>query len=94
MSWHLENCGTRGEVKAAIDEMVAAPHGMPKPVGDYLKDAVDAVDLTNETGIEDDRYFVHVKSTGHRPSNGGQEECLVRRIRRGPWKIPMPAKAA
>lgn len=83
MSWHLEVCGTKDDVNAAIDEQVANPHGMPPVVGSYLKDAVAAVNPGAKPG-----YTIHVKSTGHRPMEGAgsTEECFVRCVRSGPYK--------
>ena len=85
MSWHLEVCGTKTDVIAAIDESVSTSGGMPPVVGAYLKDAVAAVKTEGTPGM-----VVHVKSIGHRPieSSGAQEECVVRAIRRGPWTPP------
>jgi len=85
MSWHLKTCGTKDEVKSAIDEAAAQQSGMPKEVADYLKGAVDAVDTT-EGGVE--RYVVYVDSSGHRPmaGSGSEERCSVTKLRRGPWR--------
>lgn len=90
MSWHMKTCGTKAEVTAAIDEALAAQSGMPKAVGDYLKDAVANVDLTEGSPDGTDRYCVLVESTGHRPmsGSGSEERCLVTKVRRGPWNVP------
>lgn len=83
MSWHLKNVGTKEVVKAAIDEAVAQKQGMPAPVGDYLKDAVDAVG--DKPG-----YLVSVESAGHRPmqGSGSTETCKVELVKSGPWELP------
>jgi len=64
MSWHLKTCGTKSEVTAAIDESVAASNSMPRTVGDYLKDAVAAIDLTDGAADGTERCLVLVESTG------------------------------
>lgn len=84
MSWHLKTCGTKEEVTAAIDEAIAANQGMPRSVGDYLKDAVKAIDLTDGAADGVERCLVLVESTGHRPMYAsGEEKCLVTKLRRG-----------
>jgi len=89
MSWHVKTCGTKEEVTAAIDEAVAASNGMPRAVGDYLKDAVAAVDLTDGAADGVERCLVLVESTGHRPMYAsGEEKCLVTKLRRGPVNTP------
>lgn len=87
MSWHTKTCGTKSEVTAAIDEAMAASGGMPRAVGEYLKDAVAQADLV-DGGVE--RYYVLVESSGHRPmtGSGSAEKCLVTTVRRGPWNLP------
>lgn len=89
MSWHLKTCGTKSEVADAIDEAVAASNGMPVAVGDYLKGAADAVDLTDGAADGAERCLVMVESTGHRPMYAqGEEKCLVTKLRRGPISRP------
>jgi len=89
MSWHLKTCGTKSEVFAAIDEAVAASNGMPKAVGDYLNDAIDALDLTDGASDGTERCLVMVESSGHRPMYAsGEEKCLVTKLRRGPLSRP------
>lgn len=90
MSWSLNTAGTKSEVTAAIDEVIAAQSGMPRSVGDYLKNAVEAIDLTEGSPGGDERYLVHVESMGHRPmsGSGSRETCTVTKIRRGPWNLP------
>lgn len=85
MSWHIEVCGTKEDVCAAIDEAVANPHGMPPVVGAYLKDAVAA--CADRPG-----HNVHVKSVGHRPleNSGSTEESTVRLLRSGTWAATQP----
>lgn len=94
MSWHLKTCGTKEEVTAAIDEAIARNSGMPASVGSYLKDAVNALDLTNGAGGKSDgvdRCMVVVESSGHRPMYvGGEEKCLVTMVWRGPVNQPAP----
>jgi hypothetical protein len=89
MSWHMHTCGTKAEVTAAIDEAMAAQSGMPRAVGDYLKDAVANVDLIEGSPDGADRYYVVVESTGHRPMMGSssQEKCRITKVRRGPWNL-------
>lgn len=90
MSWHMNTCGTKAEVTAAIDEATAAPSGMPKAVGDYLRDVVESTDLVEGATDGVERYLVHVESTGHRPMNGSgaKETCTVTKVRRGAWNPP------
>jgi len=84
MSWHVKFCGTKDEATAAIDEAVAQSNGMPKAVGDYLKGAVEAIDLTDGAADGAERCMVFVESAGHRPMYaGGEEKCLVAKVRRG-----------
>lgn len=84
MSWHLEVCGSKEDVTAAIDEAMSIPGGMPPVVGSYLKDAVAAC-------VTSDEYVVSVRSDGHRPltSSGSSEESVVRVIRAKPWNAIM-----
>ena len=88
MSWSIEVCGSKENVKAAIDEAAASSSGLPPAVAAYLKDAVDAIDLTMGTDPQQpssDQVFV--KSNGHRPMyTSGQEVCEVRRLRSGPYR--------
>lgn len=87
MSWHLKTCGTKDEVNAAIDQAVAMNHGMPKAVGNYLKDAVAGVDLVEGALDGAEHYALLVESSGHRPmsGSGSEERCVVTKVRRGPW---------
>jgi len=92
MSWHLKTCGTKSEVFAAIDEAVAASNGMPRAVGDYLNNAIDAIDLTDGAADGTERCLVMVESSGHRPMYAsGEEKCLVTKLRRGPLSRPATA---
>ncbi len=90
MSWHIKTCGTKAEVIAAIDEAAANQSGMPKAVADYLKDAVNNVDLTEGSKDGTEHYLVLVDSFGHRPmsGSGSEEKCVVTKVRRGPWNLP------
>lgn len=77
---------------AAIDEAVSANNGMPKSVGDYLKEAVEALGSEGEAADDHPGYLVLVESSGHRPAyTGGEEKCAVTKLWRGPMRRPTPA---
>jgi hypothetical protein len=86
MSWHLDVCGKKEDVIAAVDEAVAQSSGMPASVGDYIKEAVAACAATSQ-GAD---LVVHVKSSGHRPMENplAAEECTIRVHRATPYRRP------